>query len=208
MRVVVIGANGQLGTDMCGEYEAGGHDVLRLNHDHVDVSDLQTLRAVLTAREPDLVINTAAMHHVENCEEDVSTAFAVNAVGPRHLAQLSNEIGYSLVHVSTDYVFDGKKGAPYSEDDEPLPLNTYVVSKLAGEMLVRTIAERHFVVRVAALFGAAPCRAKGGLNFVQLMIKLARERDEVRVVDDEIVSPTSTVDVARQLLELTATARF
>jgi len=149
------------------------------------------------------VINTAAMHHVENCEQEPSKAYAVNAVGARNLATVTRDLGAVLIHVSTDYVFDGKKDEPYVENDIPLPLNVYGNSKLAGEYFVRTLNPKHFVLRTSALYGKHPCRAKGGKNFVDLMLRLARERGRVRVVDSEFVSPTPTADVARQIAALT-----
>ena len=157
---------------------------------------------------PDLVINTAAMHNVEECELNPSKAFEVNGLGPLNLARLSEELNFVLVHISTDYVFDGGKMSPYVELDLPLPLNVYGNTKLSGEYFVRTMAPRHFVVRVSGLFGRAPCRAKGGRNFVTSMLKLARERDEVRVRDDEVLSPTYTRDVASHVVKLAATEAF
>ncbi len=148
------------------------------------------------------IVNTAAMHQVEKCEADPARAFAVNALGVRHLALAARALGARLVHVSTDYVFDGAKTAPYLESDCPLPLNAYGNSKLAGELFVRSLAEKHYVIRVSGLYGKNPCLEKGGLNFVDLMLKLARERKEVRVVDDEVLTPTATVDVARQILHM------
>jgi dTDP-4-dehydrorhamnose reductase len=105
-----------------------------------------------------------------------------------------------LIQVSTDYVFDGKKNTPYAEDDAPLPLQVYGNSKLAGEYHVRTLNPKHFVLRTSALYGEHPCRAKGGRNFVDLMLELARTRHRVRVIDDEFVSPTPTVDLAHQIV--------
>src|ERR1043166_8694369 len=205
MRVAVIGAQGQLGTDLCAAYRAAGGDVRELNRPGIDVADADSCRRAIEESAPDLVINTAALHHVETCESDPARAHAVNSIGARNLALLAREKSFALVQVSTDYVFDGGKGAPYVEQDSPLPLNVYGNSKLAGEQYVRTLAPRHFVVRVSGLFGRAPCRAKGGLNFVQLMLKLARERGEVRVVDRERLCPTHTLDVAEQLVALTGT---
>src|SRR5262249_12678084 len=112
------------------------------------------------------------------------------------------ELDASLMHVSTDYVFDGGKGNPYVEADTPRPLNAYGVAKLAGEYFVRAATEKHYVVRTSALYGNNACRGKGGLNFVELMLKLAREGREIRVVDDETVSPTFTGELARQLVAL------
>jgi dTDP-4-dehydrorhamnose reductase len=142
------------------------------------------------------------MHHVENCEQEPAKAYAVNAMGARNLAIVTRDLGAVLVHVSTDYVFDGKKSEPYIEDDTPLPLNVYGNTKLAGEHFVRSVNPKHLVLRTSALYGKHPCRGKGGLNFVDLMLKLARERGKVRVVDNEVVTPTSTSQLAKQIVVL------
>jgi dTDP-4-dehydrorhamnose reductase len=113
-----------------------------------------------------------------------------------------------LVHFSTDYVFDGSKGSPYVEVDIPIPLNVYGNSKLSGENFIRKLTEKHFIIRVSGLYGHSACRAKGGLNFVGLMLKLAEDRDEIRVVNDEILSPTFTYDIAVQLEKLTGTKEY
>ena len=159
-------------------------------------------QAGLQELRPELVVNTAAMHHVENCEREPEKAFAVNGIGARNLSVESRDIGAVLMHVSTDYVFDGTKDTPYVEHDAPRPLNVYGNTKLAGEYFVRSTIEKHFVLRTSAIYGKNPCRAKGGLNFVELMLKLARERGEVRVVDNEFVTPTSTEELARQMVVL------
>lgn len=202
MRVAVIGANGQLGCDVCSAFRDAGHEVISLNHDMLDIADLDSMVKKLEEAKADIVINTAAMHNVEACERDPARAFAVNGNGARNLAILSNNLDFVLFHISTDYVFDGRKRAPYLETDCPTPLNVYGNTKLAGEYFVRTIARKYFVLRVSGLYGKNPCRAKGGRNFVDLMLKLASAREEVRVVDDEVLTPTFTEDVARQIVLL------
>jgi dTDP-4-dehydrorhamnose reductase len=142
------------------------------------------------------------MHHVESCEHEPAKAFAINTLGPRNLALLARELDAVFIQVSTDYVFDGTKTSPYDESDAPMPLNVYGNTKLAGEYFVRCTTSKHFVIRTSGLYGKRPCRGKGGLNFVDLMLKLARERGEVRVVDDEAVSPTFTEQLARQIVVL------
>lgn len=203
MNIAVIGSNGQLGSDVVRVLAHQGEDVYSLTHADIEVSSLESVADCLRSRRPEIVINTAAMHHVENCEQEPGKAYAVNAVGARNLATVTRDLGAALIHVSTDYVFDGKKDEPYVENDIPLPLNVYGNSKLAGEYFVRTLNSKHFVLRTSALYGKHPCRAKGGQNFVDLMLRLARERGRVRVVDSEFVSPTPTVDVARQIAALT-----
>ena len=202
MNAVVIGANGQLGTDLVAAFSEHGDTVRGLSHGDIEISDLNSVSRALEELRPELVVNTAAMHHVENCEQEPEKAFAINAVGARNLARVSRNLGAVLMHVSTDYVFDGSKGKPYVEDDLPLPLNAYGITKLAGEHFVRSTTEKHFVVRTSGIYGKSPCRAKGGLNFIELMLKLARERGEVRVVDSEFVTPTSTAELAQQLVRL------
>ena len=208
MKVAVIGANGQLGSDVYRTFQDNGDKVVALNHDVFEVSVIERVDSVMHEVIPDLVVNTAAMHNVEACEEDPAKAFLVNGIGARNLAQVSNDVGYTLMHISTDYVFDGAKQSPYVESDCPKPLNVYGNTKLSGELFVRTIANKYFVLRVSGLYGMNPCRAKGGRNFVTLMLKLAKERDEVRVVDDEILTPTFTEDIARQILRLSRCANY
>jgi dTDP-4-dehydrorhamnose reductase len=208
LKVAVIGADGQLGSDVVTAFADAGATAIPLTHADVEISSLQSVKDALTGIGPDIVVNTGAFHHVEKCEADPALAFAVNALGVRNLAQVTDSMRAKLIHISTDYVFDGAKQSPYSEGDLAAPLNTYGNSKLSGEFFVRCCNPRHFVVRVAAVYGAHPCRAKGGLNFIELMLKLARERDEVRVVDDEFTTPTSAVEIARQLVILARTSEF
>jgi len=208
VRVAIIGANGQLGSDCERAFAGAGHEVLPLTHADADIADAAQVNEVMRRLRPDVVVNTAAMHNVEACEAAPLEAFAANAVGARNLAAVARELDHVLVHVSTDYVFDGAKGAPYVESDLPRPLNVYGNSKVAGEHFVAAIAPRHFVVRTSGLYGRSACRAKGGLNFVRLMLKLARERGEVKVVTDEIVTPTFTLDLARQIVALTGTRAY
>lgn len=202
MKIAVIGANGQLGSDVLRAFTKNGDQVCAMTHSDLEIANVDSVCQVLRDARPDVVVNTAAMHHVEQCEENPEKAYAVNALGARNLALATKDAGSVLMHVSTDYVYDGAKGTPYVEQDAPQPLNVYGNTKLAGEYFVRSIAEKHFVVRTSALYGTSACRAKGGRNFIQLMLKLAKERDEVRVVDCEVVSPTSTAELAQQLVTL------
>jgi dTDP-4-dehydrorhamnose reductase len=206
MKVAVIGALGQLGTDLC-EAFGRGHQVAALDVDQLDIADIDRSRSALAAVKPDLVLNTAAFHNVPKCEEDPAMSFRVNGQGALNLAKLSDELGYALVHYSTDYVFDGAKRLPYVEGDAPNPLNVYAVTKLAGEHLVRNYCRRHFVVRISGIYGKTPCRAKGG-NFVTTMLKAAKEKPEVRVVEDEVLTPTPTREIARNTLALAGTDAY
>jgi dTDP-4-dehydrorhamnose reductase len=145
-----------------------------------------------------VVINTAAFHNVPKCETEVAQAYALNAAAPGTLAAICDELGARLVHVSTDYVFDGAKQTPYVETDRPVPLNVYGISKLAGEYAVLARGGRHQVVRSSGLYGVRPCRAKGG-NFIDTMYRLAGQQPVVKVVNDEILTPTFTADLAAQI---------
>jgi dTDP-4-dehydrorhamnose reductase len=202
MKTAVIGADGQLGTDVVKAFAANGDEVIPLTHSDIELSDKESVSNRLNELRPALIVNTAAMHHVEKCEQEPDKAFAINGLGVRNLALSAKQIGATLMHVSTDYVFDGERTTPYEETDAPRPLNAYGNSKLCGEYFVRSTMKEHFILRTSAVYGKSPCRAKGGLNFIELMMKLARERGEVRVVDNEIVSPTSTKDIARQMVAL------
>jgi dTDP-4-dehydrorhamnose reductase len=208
MRIVVIGANGQLGTDIVTAFLRDGHEVFGLTHSDIELSDVDSVAKQLKGTHADVIVNTAAMHNVESCEKDPQRAFAVNALGARTLALLANDLGAKLVHISTDYVFDGTKSTPYEESDATNPLNVYGNTKLAGEYFVRATAQKHFVVRTSAIYGKNPCRAKGGLNFIQLMLKLSRERSEIRVVDSEVITPTSSSELARQIVVLSRSEAY
>ena len=208
MKVAVIGSNGQLGQDICTELERRGHDVQRLTHADVEIRNILSARTALTALAPDCVVNTAAMLQVDQAEDEPELAFAVNALGVRNLAKLARELDFTLVEFGTDYVFDGEKGAPYLESDATRPLGVYAASKLAGENFVRALAPRHFVIRVSGIYGTAPCRGKKGENFVLTMLRLARERDALNVVEDEFLTPTFTADIATQFAELLPTKAY
>lgn len=208
MKVVVIGAAGQLGSDLVRSFARSGFETQAVGHSAVEITSLESVTTFAVDARPDIIVNTAAMHHVEQCEQAPDHAYAVNSVGARNLAMAAEKTKAVLVQVSTDYVFDGASHDPYTETDVPRPLNVYGITKLAGEHFARAIAARHFVVRTSALYGHSPCRGKGGRNFVELMLKLAQERDEIRVVNDEIVSPTWTGELAHQIVRLVQTDAY
>ncbi|MBN1178453.1 MAG: dTDP-4-dehydrorhamnose reductase [Anaerolineae bacterium] len=206
MRIMILGANGQLGSDLV-KVLAGDHDLLPLTHQDVDICEPVGLRAVLRRHQPEMVLNMAAYHRVDDCEANAGRTFAVNALAVGDLALACREVGSALCHISTDYVFDGQKGSAYVETDLPKPINVYGVSKLAGEHFVCYLMDRYFIVRTSGLFGVAGSSGKGG-NFVELMLRLAREGRDIRVVDDQVLSPTFTVDLARQIKALIETEAY
>jgi dTDP-4-dehydrorhamnose reductase len=202
MKVAVLGSNGQLGSDVCASFVRNGDDVAAFTHSELELTSALSVNAALSAVNPEFIVNTAAMHHVEGCEADPMAAFATNAIGARNVSAWAKQAGATVAYISTDYVFDGKKNSPYFENDVAVPLNAYGITKLAGEHYTAAVTPKYFVLRVSAIYGLRPCRAKGGLNFVELMLKLSRERDKLRVVDDEFVTPTPTVQIAQQLVTL------
>lgn len=207
-RVLVLGATGQLGTDVLAAALARGLPAAGLGHADADVTKPDTLRAAFAQHRPTLVVNCAAFHQVDKCEDDPEQAFLVNAVGALHAARAARAAGARTVYVSTDYVFDGRKppGAAYLPDDAANPLNTYGASKLAGEHLTRLADPDALVVRVASLFGKAGSRGKGG-NFVETILRKARAGEPLSVVADQWMSPTWTVDAAHQLLDAALAGR-
>jgi dTDP-4-dehydrorhamnose reductase len=208
MKIAVIGANGQLGHDVVRAFTNQGDEVHAFTHQEVELSSPESVVAALRSAQPEVVVNTAAMHNVESCEQQPGKAHEVNVVGAKNLATATRDLGAVLIHVSTDYVFDGNKGEPYVEGDRPDPLNVYGRTKLEGERFVQEVNPKHYILRVAALYGSEPCRAKGGQNFVDLMLRLGRERGRVRVVDCEFTTPTSTADVARQIAAVSHSDRY
>ena len=198
MRIVVIGSTGQLGTDLM-KVLSPDHEVIGLTHGDIEVTDYNSCM-VLKKYSPDVVINTAAFHKTDLCEDEPLKTFSVNALGAKNVALISKEIGATCVFISTDYVFDGSKNEPYTENDVPNPINTYGISKLAGELYTRW-NPRHYVVRVASLFGVAGASGKGG-NFVETMIKKAKNNEVIRVVDDMWMSPTYTRDAAAAIKKI------
>ncbi len=208
MKVLVIGSNGQLGSEIYREFSAGGNEVVGLTHNDIEVSDRDSVTNNFRSIKPDLIVNTAAMHNVEKCEQDPPLSFAVNGEGARNLALACSDLGSVLMHISTDYVFDGKKNAPYIESDMVSPLNVYANTKVSGELFINSICEKRYIVRTSGVYGRHPCRAKGGLNFVELMLKLAKERPEIKVVNDEFLAPTSAKEIAKQLLNLAKSGSY
>ncbi|MCZ7401596.1 MAG: dTDP-4-dehydrorhamnose reductase [Candidatus Methanoperedens sp.] len=201
MKITIIGANGQLGYDLVRTFKDTVHEIVPLTHADIDVADLSSSRKMLEKIQPDIVINCAAYVRVDDAEDFPDKAFAVNALGARNIALICKDMDADLVHLSTDYVFDGRKKNPYTEDDIPDPVDVYGTSKLAGEYFVKNIVENHYIIRSSSLFGIAGASGKGG-NFVETMIKKARNNEEIKVVDDMIMSPTYTRDGAEMIRKI------
>ena len=207
MKVLLIGANGQLGSDLV--KTLSGVDLVPLTHSDIDIRETVGVRETLRRHAPDVVINTAAYHKVDECETNVEKTFEVNTYGVRNLAMACQGQGAALLHMSTDYVFggDAERRTPYLETDTPAPINTYGIAKLAGEYFVRYLLDRYWIVRSQWLYGVAGASGKGG-NFVELMLRLAREGRDIKVVDDQVGSPTYTLDLARKIGQLIETTDY
>ncbi|MCU0608944.1 MAG: dTDP-4-dehydrorhamnose reductase [Chitinispirillaceae bacterium] len=206
MRILVAGSNGMLGTDMTALARAAGHDVIGLDFPDIDITHSDSIRRHCDAIKPDAIINCAAYTAVDACETNEAIAYSVNTEGVGNLAQCAQEAGCTLVHISTDYVFDGTKRSPYIESDQTNPASIYGKSKLEGEKLVIKHCSRYFILRIAWLYGLH------GNNFVRTIRTIAAKNSSgdkpLRVVSDQRGTPTYTVDVCRQTLRLLTTDHF
>lgn len=208
MKVLVVGAVGMLGHDLVPALQGAGHEVVAADRVastgtlSLDITDLDAVRQVIVSVAPDAVINSAAYTNVDAAEADAESAYRVNALGSWNLALACQDADIPLMYVSTDYVFDGTKGSAYDEYDATNPQGVYGRSKLAGELHVRQLCRKHFIVRTAWLYGL------GGKNFVETILKAAAERPELRVVDDQWGSPTTTVDLAATMVRLLTSGRY
>ena len=205
MKIALLGANGQLGQDL--QRALHSHELRGLTRKDFDVTDHARAREVLMDLHPDVVLNTTAYHRVDDCESQPDLAYGVNALAVLNLVRVANDLDAVFVHISTDYVFGGDARAPYTETREPFPLSIYANSKLAGELLVRTMLKKYFLIRSCGLYGAAGSQGKGG-NFVETMLAKARRGESIRVVDDQVVTPTYTVDLANQIARVLPTEHF
>lgn len=190
--ILVVGANGMLGKDLMALL---GNRATGVDIGEIDITSLESVLKVIGQIKPKVVINCAAYTDVDGCETNVTTAVAVNGEGVAHLAIACREVGALLVQISTDYIFDGSKGSPYLEDEQPHPLSIYGESKLAGEMNAAFCPD-YLIVRTQWLYGIH------GKNFVETMLKLGNEKTELTVVNDQIGSPTWTVDLAKAIIAL------
>jgi len=206
MKIAIIGADGQLGSDLLKVIPK--EFVVPLTIKDIDITSESSCLNTLSKISADSVVNTAAYHRVDDCEENDVEAYKVNSHGAKNLALACRKTNSSLLHISTDYVFDGDKMAPYTESDIPNPKTAYGISKLAGEEFVRYLWPKHFVVRTSGLYGVAGCLGKGGGNFVENMIKKGKQGDDIKVVSDEIITPTYTLHLAKNIYELLKTEHY
>jgi dTDP-4-dehydrorhamnose reductase len=205
LKVALIGAKGQLGSDIASHFsQCDRYQLTALTRDDIDITDPEKVQQVLTSQKFDVVINSAAYVRVDDCEQEFNTAFNVNAIAALNVARACRELEALCVYISTDYVFRGDRHVPYTESDIPDPINIYGTSKLTGEYLVRQTARKSLILRISSVFGKAGASGKGG-NFVETMLKKAKAGDPIKVVNDIFMSPTYTYDVARLLDEILQT---
>ena len=200
MKIVVTGANGQLGREVATQGKTL-HELILVGHQDLDIGSSQVVKEFFMKTKPDAVINCAAYTNVDHAEADFDGAFKVNVIGVQNLAAACLEIGAKLVHVSTDYVFDGSGKESYREYETVCPLGVYGKTKWIGEQMVRQILGRHFIVRTAWLYG-------DGNNFVRTMLRLAQSNQTLRVVNDQIGTPTSTADVTKAIFRLLESSAY
>jgi dTDP-4-dehydrorhamnose reductase len=195
VRVLVAGGEGQLGLELAELLPERGHETVALARRELDITDAGAVDWAIREHAPGVVINAAAFTNVDLCETETETAYAVNALGPRNLARACERLGASLLHVSTNYVFDGAQERPYEPFDAARPISAYGRTKLAGEEHVMRLTNRWTVVRTAGVYGR-------GHNFVRTMLRVAAERDVLKVKDDEFVSPTNARDLAEGIIRI------
>lgn len=200
-RAIVFGCAGQLGVELVREFRSRGYEVAAWERAHVDITDAAAVEAAIARFNPDVVLNAAAYNQVDVAESEPAAAFQVNALAVRNIALACRQSGARLVHYSTDYVFDGAAGRPYVETDPPHPLGAYAVSKLAGEFYARAYLDDVLIVRTSGVFGPGGLQTARG-NFIELMLRLAREGKTIRVVEDHVGSPTYAPALAGRTADL------
>ena len=197
MKILVTGANGMLGQDLCPILEDAGAFVIETDVNTLDITNAGQVKQVLEDIHPDVVVHCAAYTNVDRAEDDLKTAELINVTGTENIAETCGKLGITLVYISTDYVFDGKKKEPYKPDDQVDPLNNYGMTKYEGEEAVRSLCEKYYIARTSWLYG------HHGKNFVETMLAMA-DRAEIKVVDDQTGCPTWTVELANGILKLLA----
>lgn len=202
MKVLVTGAKGQLGFDVMNELRRQGIEGVGVDVQEMDITDEKACQAVITEAGPDAVIHCAAYTAVDAAEDNKELCRRINAEGTRNIARVCKELDIGMMYISTDYVFNGEGERPWQPDDEREPLNTYGQMKYEGELAIEELLEKYFIVRIAWVFGI------NGNNFIKTMLRLGKENKEVKVVDDQIGSPTYTYDLAKLLVDMIQTEQY
>ena len=202
MKVLVTGINGQLGHDVMGELKKRGHEAVGVDIGEMDITDAGCVKRVMTQTAPEAVIHCSAYTAVDRAEEEVELCRRVNAEGTKNVAEVCAGLDCKLLYLSTDYIFSGEGERPWEPGDEPDPLNVYGLTKFEGEQEIKSRMDKYFIVRISWVFGV------NGNNFIKTMLRLGRENGAVRVVDDQIGSPTYTYDLAVLLVDMIETEKY
>lgn len=202
MKVLVTGVKGQLGYDVVRELQKRGHEAVGVDIDEMDITDAAAVERVMTEVQPDAVIHCSAYTAVDRAEEDIEICRRVNVDGTENIAKICKKLDCKMLYLSTDYIFSGDGERPWEPDDEASPLNAYGQSKYDGELALKKYVEKYFIVRISWVFGI------NGNNFIKTMLRLGRENGAVKVVDDQIGSPTYTYDLARLLVDMIESDRY
>lgn len=202
MKVLVTGTKGQLGYDVVNELEKRGHTAVAVDIEEMDITDAVSVERVITEAEVEAVIHCAAYTAVDAAEDNVEICRRVNAEGTKNIAKVCKKLDLKMIYISTDYVFDGEGERPWEPDDERHPLNVYGQTKYEGELAVEKYLEKYFIVRIAWVFGL------NGKNFIKTMLNVGKTHDTVRVVNDQIGTPTYTYDLARLLVDMNETEKY
>lgn len=201
-KIIITGCNGQLGREINKFYEGkGGLEFINTDVNELDITDINAVMELARGEQPYAIINCAAYTAVDACETNQDLAFKINTLGPRNLAIAAEAVGAKIVHISTDYVFDGEKDTPYMEYDKTNPQSVYGITKARAEEMVRSFSNRYFILRTAWLYG-------DGKNFVKTMLKLSEDRDTVSVVADQFGSPTSALELVKAIDSLLFTDNY
>lgn len=196
--IAIIGASGQLGTDLCEVFTNHGWEVKQLNHSQIEVTDENSVSKVLREIQFDWIVNTSAFHRVDECEKDSKRAWEVNCLGQMNVATIANSLGRKAVFISSDYVFNGESDSPYSVNERVSPVNAYGHSKVGGEVATLASSQDNVVMRISSVFGKAGSSGKGG-NFIETILKKGRAGEPISVVNDITMSPTYARDAATTL---------
>ncbi len=202
MKLLINGAKGQVGSELVKDAQARGYEVYGFGSRELDITHFEQLMQKVEQIRPDVIINAAAYTAVDKAEQESEQAYAVNALGSENLAKASKQMAIPLLHISTDYVFDGEKDTPYTEMDQPNPTGVYGASKLQGDQAIEAIWSRHIILRVSWVFG------EQGNNFVKTMLRLAKQQDELSIVNDQFGAPTSARAISQSLLSILETDNF
>ena len=200
-RVAIFGSGGQLGVELKSEFSRRGWQVVAFERAKVDITDPAAVEQALANADPSVVVNSAAYNQVDVAEKEPVAAYQANALAVRNLALACRQIDARLIHFSTDYVFDGRAGRAYTEEDETHPLGAYAVSKLAGELYARAYVDSALVIRTSGVYGPGGMKTARG-NFVEMMLRMASQGQQIKVVDDHVASPTYAPALASRTLDL------